>query len=72
MGGHMTMQARLSETLPLVLSNDYEDVNTNALELAQAIQEMSTPAPDREAFIRAFQKQTKPILADSNLSLIHI
>ncbi len=66
MGGHMTMQAGLPETLPVVLSDDYEDVNTNALELAQAIQQMSTPAPDREAFVRAFQKQTKPILADSN------
>ena len=30
MGGHMTMQARLSEALPVVLSDDYEDVNTNA------------------------------------------
>ena len=66
MGGHVAMQARLPEALPLVLSNDYEDVNTNALELAQAIQQMNTPAPDKEAFISAFQNVTKPILADSN------
>ena len=66
MGGHVTMQARLPEVLPLVFSNDYEDVNTNALELAQAIQQMNTPAPDKEAFISAFQNVTKPTLADSN------
>ena len=66
MGSHVTMQARLPEVLPLVFSNDYEDVNTNALELAQAIQQMNTPAPDKEAFISAFQNVTKPTLADSN------
>ena len=66
MGGHVTMQARLPEALPLVFSNDYEDVNTNALELAQAIQQMNTPAPDKEAFVSAFLKGTKPMLAESN------
>ena len=66
MGSHVTMQARLPEVLPLVFSNDYEDVNTNALELAQAIQQMNTPAPNKEAFISAFQNVTKPTLADSN------
>ena len=66
MGGHVTMQAKLPEALPVLFSNDYEDVNTDALELAQAIQQMNTPAPDKEAFISAFQNVTKPILADSN------
>ncbi|MAI42539.1 MAG: D-alanyl-D-alanine carboxypeptidase family protein [Candidatus Azotimanducaceae bacterium] len=65
-GGHMTVQSHIPKSLPMVLANTYEDIDTTALELAQSIQHMSTAAPDKVAFLRAFEQQTKPILADSN------
>ena len=65
-GGHMAVQSNVPKSLPMILANTYEDIDTTALELAQSIQHMSTAAPDKEAFFRAFEQQTKPIVADSN------
>ena len=65
-GGHMAVQSNVPKSLPMILANTYEDIDTTALELAQSIQHMSTAAPDKEAFFRSFEQQTKPIVADSN------
>ena len=45
-------------------SHVYEDIDTNAVELAQSIQYMTTPAPDSQALLHAFRRQTMPLLVE--------
>jgi len=46
MSGQMAMRAPISNPSVSTLANTYEDIDTNALELAQSIQYMTTPAPN--------------------------
>ena len=64
MSAQMAIRSNISHPLPPVLSNTYEDIDTNALELAKSIQYMTTPAPDSGEILRAFERQGKAVLAD--------
>ncbi len=66
MSGQMAIRSNVSQPLAPLLSNTYEDIDTNALELAKSIQYMTTPAPDSGEILRAFARQGKAILADSD------
>ena len=45
-------------------SHVYEDIDTNAVELAQSIQYMTTPAPDSQALLHDFRRHTMPMFVD--------
>jgi len=63
MGGQLVLRGN---TAPLsVASNVYEDIDTSAVELAQSIQYMTTPAPDSKALLRAFQRKNVSLIVDS-------
>jgi len=66
MSGQMAMRAPISNPSVSTLANTYEDIDTNALELAQSIQYMTTPAPNSAEILRAFEQHTRAILADSD------
>lgn len=51
---------------PLIpLQHLYEDIDTNAAELAQSIRYMTTPAPDSRALLNAFRRQSIALVVDS-------
>ena len=64
MSAQMARRSNIPQLPPPVLANFYEDIDTNALELAKSIQYMTTPAPDSGEILRAFARQGKAVLAD--------
>ena len=65
MSGQMAMWATYFQSI-CRLANTYEDIDTNALELAQSIQYMTTPAPSLAEILRVFEQHTRAILVDSD------
>ncbi len=65
MGGQLVLRPETPGLQGLPLTGVYEDINTNALELAHSIQHMSTPAPSSAVLLEAFQRQQQNRVADS-------
>ena len=57
MCGQVALRPELLPDFEFPLSNVYEDIDTNAIEIAESIQYMSTPAPDAARLLSAFQEQ---------------
>jgi hypothetical protein len=73
MSGQLVFRSRpvvLPVALPVELpglpqTNVYEDIDTDAVEIARSIQLMTTPAPNSQAILDAFKRQKLASLADS-------
>jgi zinc D-Ala-D-Ala carboxypeptidase len=65
MSGQLVFRARPAAFPLLSASPVFEDIDTSAVELARSIQYMTTPAPDSQALLNAFRRQTMSLLVDS-------
>ena len=65
MSGQLLFRSNPAAFQFMPVSYLYEDIDTNAVELAQSIQYMTTPAPDSQSFLNAFRRQTLSKIVDS-------
>ncbi len=56
MGGQLALESREFATPVDYLANVYEDIDTSSLEIARSVSFMSTPSPNSNDILKAFQK----------------